>query len=264
MIFSKLNGSVMHWAASGRPDAPAIIFVNSLGTDFRIWDGVTARLGDRYRCVTYDKRGHGLSELTPGPYSIDLLTGDVLALADANGLKRFVLVGLSVGGLIAQAVAIRAPERLRALVLCDTVSRHGSAEIWAARIGAIETGGLDSIADGIMKVWFTEKLRSQRPDELLGWRNMLTRTPAAGYIAMCGALRDTDLTAAVARIATPTLAVAGDEDGSTPPAQVKASAERIPGARFELIAGAGHLPCIEQPVALAQLIDHHVTEAARA
>jgi len=115
-----------------------------------------------------------------------------------------------------------------------------------------------------MKVWFTEKLRSQRPDELLGWRNMLTRTPAAGYIAMCGALRDTDLTAAVARIATPTLAVAGDEDGSTPPAQVKASAERIPGARFELIAGAGHLPCIEQPVALAQLIDHHVTEAARA
>jgi len=263
MNFTRLNGSLTHWAARGKADGPAIIFANSLGTDLRIWDEVVALLGARYRTITYDKRGHGLSELTAGPYDIDTLAGDVLALADAQGCKRFAMVGLSVGGLIAQAVAIRAPERLTALVLCDTVSRHGTPEMWAARIGAIETAGLDSIADGILKLWFTQKFRTERLDELGGWRNMLVRTPAAGYIATCGALRDTDLAAAVQSIKTPTLAVAGDEDGSTPPALVKASAARIPGARFEVIPGAGHLPCIEQPVALARLIDAHIMEASR-
>ena len=112
MNFTRLNGCLTHWASCGHEGAPAIVFANSLGTDLRIWDGVVGLLGSRYRTLTYDKRGHGLSQETPGPYTIDLLADDLLALADALGLERFALVGLSVGGLIAQAVAVRAPARL--------------------------------------------------------------------------------------------------------------------------------------------------------
>lgn len=262
MNFTRLNGAVMHWAAGGKLDGPPILFANSLGTDFRIWDGVIAHLNPRYRTVTYDKRGHGLSEVTPGPYSIDMLATDVLALADAQGLKRFALVGLSVGGLIAQAVAIRAPERLSALVLCDTASRIWTAGQWAVRIMAVEAEGLDKIADGIVKTWVTEAYRATRSDELLGWRNMLTRQPTIGYLAMCGVLRDTDLSTQAPGIKTPTLAIAGAEDASTTPAMVKASSDRIPGSRFEVIQGAAHLPCLEQPAALAHLIDRHISEIA--
>ena len=260
MQFSQVNGMVAHWASAGRADGPAIIFSNSLGTDLRIWDDVVARLGARYRTLTYDKRGHGLSELTPGPYSIDLFAADLLALADAQGLNRFALVGLSVGGLIAQAVVVRAPERLTALVICDTAAKIGTDETWGARIAAIEKSGLDSIAGELMERWFSRRYRSDRPAEVAGWRNMLVRTPAAGYIATCAALRAADLTAAVGTISTPTLVVAGEEDGSTPPALVRATAGLIPGARFEVIAGAGHLPCIEQPEVLARLIDWHISK----
>ena len=263
MNVTRLNSCLMHWAARGKSDGPAILFANSLGTDFRLWDSVIAHLSPRYRAVTYDMRGHGLSEAPPGPYSIDSLANDVLALADVQGLKRFALVGMSVGGLIAQAVAIRAPERLNALIICDTAARIWTPDLWSARIAAVEASGLEELAGGIVKLWVTEKLRTMRPDELLGWQNMLTRQPLGGYLAMCGLLRDTDLTSAVHGIKTPTLALAGDEDASTPPALVKASAERIPGARFELIPGAGHLPCIEQPAVLARLIDRHISEANR-
>jgi len=262
MRFSKLNGTVTHWAEDGQGDGPAIVFSNSLGTDLRIWDKVVPRLAARYRLIRHDKRGHGLSDAPAGPYTIDALASDLLALADARGLDRFALVGLSVGGLIAQKVAVRAPSRLTALVLCDTAAKIGTDEMWAARIAAIERGGIDAIADGILERWFSKRFRAEQPDDLAGWRNMLARTPVAGYLATSAAIRAEDLRAAVRGIATPTLVLVGEEDGSTPPAVVEATAGLIPGARFEVIASAGHLPCIEQPEVLARLIDRHITTAA--
>ena len=261
LAFSRISRLTVHWSTAGRTDGPAIVCSNSLGTDHRIWGRMAGLLGDRYRVITYDSRGHGLTDAPDGPYTIAGLADDLLALTTSIGVNRFALVGLSVGGLIAQQVAVRAPERLAALVLCDTAARIWSAEAWNARIDAVRKAGLASIADPIMERWFAKSFRDTRADELAGWRNLMTRTPANGYIATCEAIRDADLTAAVGSIRTPTLVVVGEEDGSTPPALVKATADLIPGARFEIIQGAAHMPCIEQPEMLAGLIAAHLKEA---
>ncbi len=261
MAFSLLNQRVIHWTEMGPADAPAVLFVNSLGTDFRIWDDVAARLADNWRIVLHDKRGHGLSDAPAGPYSIDDHTDDLLALADYLALGRFALVGLSIGGLIGQNIAIRTPERLTALVLADTAAKIGTAASWAARIGAVTKGGLAPIADSVMERWFTPDFHERRPVELAGWRNMLLRTPPEGYIGSCAAIRDADLTDRISTIAAPTLVVVGDQDQSTPPDLVRATADRIAGARFETIASCGHIPTVEQPAAFADLIARHLEEA---
>jgi len=261
MSFSLLNGITMHWSAAGRAEAPALVFSNSLGTDGRIWERLAARLDERYRLIRYDSRGHGLTDAPLGPYTIAGLADDLLALTASIGVDKFALVGLSVGGLIAQQVAVHAPNRLSALVLCDTAARVGSVASWTARIDAIRKTGLASIADPILERWFAKSFRDARKAELAGWRNMMVRTPVEGYIATCEALRDADLTAAAPSIATPTLVVVGKEDGSTPPALVKGTADLIPGACFEIIDDAAHMPCIEQPDRLAALIVAHLERA---
>jgi 3-oxoadipate enol-lactonase len=162
--------------------------------------------------------------------------------------------------MIAQRAAIRAPRRVRALVLCCTGAKIGTPENWADRIAAIETGGIEPIADNLMQRWFTPGFRETRPDDLAGWRNMLVRTPVPGYIGTCAAIRDADLTADARRIAVPTLCVAGDQDGSTPPDLVRSTASLIPGAGFARIDGSGHIPCVEKPAVLKSLIQQHLQE----
>jgi 3-oxoadipate enol-lactonase len=257
MAFTQLNNIQMHWRETGDAGAPAIVFVNALGTDCRLWDEVAEQLRD-WRIVLYDKRGHGLSEATAGPYTIARLADDLLALADHLGLARFALVGLSIGGMIAQAVALRAPERVAALVLADTAARIGSEESWNARIAAVAEQGLDGIADAVMQRWFTPGFHAARPAAVAGWRAMLCASPAAGYTAACAALRDADLTTAIGGIEAPTLVVAGDGDQSTPPDLVRATAARIPPARFALIENCGHIPPAEQPEILSRLIAAHL------
>jgi 3-oxoadipate enol-lactonase len=261
MPFSKVDDIVVHWRETGPENAPPILFANSLGTDFRIWDEVAFVLSDRYRVITYDKRGHGLTDETPGPYSIDLLARDALSLASKLGLTHFAFVGLSIGGQIAQRVAHLAGDRVKALVLCDTAAKIGDAAGWNARIDAIEKGGLGAIADGVMERWFSAEYRRTRLEELAGWRNMFLRSPKQGYLACCAALRDADLTSDAPKITAPTLAVVGSEDGSTPVDLVQKTAQLITGARFEVIDGSGHLPCLDQPLHLAHLIALHLTGA---
>ncbi len=260
MTFSRLNGAVLHWQASGPATAPPVVFANSLGSDLRIWDAVAARLVPDHRVIRYDLRGHGLSELPPARFGIGDHADDVAALLDVVGAEACALVGLSVGGMIALHLAAHRPARVRALVLCDAAARIGTPESWRARIDAVERGGLEAIADAVLDRWFTRPFREQRADEVAGWRTMLLRTPASGYAAVCAAIRDADLSGEAAAIRAPCLCVVGDEDGATPPELVRQTAAMIRASRFAVIAGAGHLPCIEQPDRLAALIRQHLTE----
>ena len=154
--------------------------------------------------------------------------------------------------MIAQALAGARPDLVRGLVLMDTAHKIGTPEMWGERIDAIRAGGIASIADAILTRWFSPDFHAQRAAELAGWRNMLTRTPVEGYLGCCAAIRDADLTATARALAVPTLCMVGDLDGSTPPALVAELAGLVPGARLVTIAGAGHLPCVEQPEAVAQ------------
>jgi len=254
MAFARVNGIVLHHDVRGNADAPALVFSNSLGTDFRIWDEVAARLAGDFRIVLYDKRGHGLSEAPPAPYAIDDHVGDLAALLDHLGIARAAVVGLSVGGLIAQGLAAARPDLVAALVLIGTAPKLGTAETWNARIETVAAKGIAALADDILPRWFTAAFRSPDNPAFAGYRAMLARSPAEGYAGTCAALRDADLTASTRALRLPALCLVGDQDGSTPPDLVRATAALIAGAELEVIAGAGHIPCVEQPAATAALI----------
>lgn len=255
MQFARINGIVMHYQLIGAPAGkPVIVFANSLGTDFRIWRDVIVRLAGDFAIVAYDKRGHGLSELGDAPHRIETHAADAAALMDHLSVKSAVFCGLSIGGLIAQALYTSRPDLIRSLIFCDTAHRIGTNELWNGRIAAAETQGIASFADTVMKLWFTPDFHARRADELTGYRTMLVRQPVAGYTAACTAIREADFTETANQIAVPSLVVVGDQDGSTPPSVVKSLADRIPGARYEIIKDAAHIPCVEQPEALTALI----------
>jgi 3-oxoadipate enol-lactonase len=260
MDFKALNGVVLHVQDLGPAERPVLVFSNSLGTDFRIWNDVVARLGDQFRIVLYDKRGHGLSELGETPYRIADHVADLAALLDELAIEGAIVCGLSVGGLVAQGLYASRPELVSGLILSDTAHRIGSAALWNDRMAAIEKGGIASIAEAILERWFSKDLRDNDPVALAGWRAMLTRTPEAGYLGTCAAIRDADFTEEAGRIAVPTLCIVGDQDGATPPELVRQTADLIPGARYQVIAGAGHLPCIERPAEVARLIEGFALE----
>lgn len=255
MQFARINDITIHYQVIGATgDRPVLVFANSLGTDFRIWRDVVVRLAGDYAIVLYDKRGHGLSDIGPTPYAIEDHANDLAGLLDMLSVKQAIVCGLSVGGLIAQSLYQRRPDLVRALVLCDTAHKIGTAEMWAARIAAIEEHGIEGIADSVLERWFTPAFRRPENTAYAGYRNMLVRQPVTGYLATCAAIRDADYTEAAARIAVPTLCVVGDQDGSTPPDVVLATARLIPGARYEVIRDAGHIPCVENPEALTAVL----------
>ncbi len=254
MAFARVNGVVLHHEMRGRGGAPAIVFSNSLGTDFRIWNEVVATLGDGYRTVLYDKRGHGLSEATPAPYALTDHVGDLAALLGHLRVERAVVVGLSVGGLIAQGLAATRPDLVEGLVLCDTAHKIGNDDLWNARIETVTTKGIGAMSDAIMERWFTPAYRSPGNADFVGYTNMLVRTTVDGYAGTCAALRDADLTESTRALRMPVLCIVGDQDGATPPDLVRSTAELIDGAQFEIIEDAGHIPCVEKPAETVALI----------
>ncbi len=262
MGFLRANGGVIHYRDEGPRNGRALVFINALGSDLRIWDDVAPLLVGEFRLIRYDKRGHGLSEVGPDRYDISDYARDLGGLLDALGVARATIVGLSIGGLIAQALYRQRPSLFAGLVLSDTAAKIGDDASWDARIAAIEAGGVEAVADGVLQRWFTADFRARRADEAIGWRTMLVRTPKAGYLAACGALKRADLRPFARAIAVPTLCLVGDEDGSTPVALVRETAALIGGSRFEIIAGAGHIPGIEQPAATADFLRRHAKSVA--
>ncbi len=255
MQFAHINDIAIHYqligAAAGKP---VIVFANSLGTDFRIWRDVIVRLAGDYAIVLYDMRGHGLSDVGQVPYSMQDHASDLIGLLDLLSVKQAFICGLSVGGLIAQALYEQRPDLVRGLILCDTAHKIGTTESWNSRIATVASKGIGSIVDGVMKLWFTPAFRRPENTAYHGYCNMLVRQPLEGYIATCEAIRDADYTVAATRIGVPTICIVGDQDGSTPPELVKSTAKLIPNARFEIIRDAGHIPCVEQPEALTAVI----------
>jgi len=254
MQFVETTAGSIHWAENGNKDGAPVLFSNSLGTDFRIWDRVLARLPKGLRVIRYDKRGHGLSDCNGRDYGMGDHVADAAAVLDAAGAKEAVVVGLSIGGMIAQGLAAERPDLVRGVVLCDTGAKIGSPDMWEDRIKAVEAGGIEALEASILERWFSKRYRAEETGELALWRNMLVRTSLDGYAGSSAAIAGTDLHDSTARLRIPAVALGGDEDGSTPPDLVRETVELIPGGVFHLIRGAGHLPCIEKPDETAKII----------
>ena len=240
----------MRFVDDGPNDAPAIVFANSLGTDLRMWQGVTQRLAQR--CIRFDMRGHGLSATPTQEWTVEDIAGDMLALLDHLGLAQATIAGCSVGGMAAQAFGIHHAPRARALILSNTAAKIGTPDSWQARIDAVQTNGIASIAELILDRWFPAAFRIS--DAVLPWRDQLLRADPVGYVQTCRALARADLRAGLAGVTLPTLFLAGSDDQSTPTALVAQTAALIAGARVIELAGSGHIPAIDAPDATARAI----------
>jgi 3-oxoadipate enol-lactonase len=260
MEFARVNGLTLNYQTYGSAAGVPLVFVNSLGTDLRSWDRVVSHLDADYAILCYDKRGHGLSDVPDGPCAIADYTEDLDALLRYREIENCVLIGISVGGMIALDYASKHPHNVRAMVLCDTAGRIGSPEAWSARIAAIQSRGLATVAEELVPRWFTSDFAQRQPETYHGMLNMLARMPETGYIATCEALRDGDLRGKVPAIHTKTQVLVGAEDLATPPDQVRQLADALPDAQFEMIENAGHLPCIEQPEIMAAKISQFLQE----
>ena len=258
MIIADLGDVKLHYRIDGDPDGAPIVFANSLGTDMRLWDPILPLLPAGLQIIRYDKRGHGLSSQPPAPYSMGALVRDAENLLDHLQVKDCVFVGLSIGGMIAQGLAVKRMDQVRALVLSNTAAKIATPSIWQDRIDAIRTSGIEAIADATMERWFTRTFRETPEMEL--WRNMMVRQPLDGYLGCCSAISGTDFYTPTSGLRLPTLGIAGSDDGSTPPDLVRETIDLIPGSRFELMRKAGHLPCVEQPVKYAEILKEFLVD----
>ena len=257
----KQGSTALHYRDEGARDGRVLVFGNSLGTDLRIWDALLPLLPEGLRIVRFDKRGHGLSDAPPAPYAMESLVEDVEALCAHLGLSEITFVGLSIGGLIGQGLAAKRPDLVKALVLLDTAAKIGTPDFWAARIAAIQADGIAPMADGILLRWFTEDYRQNNPEFAL-WRNGLIRTTVEGYIGCCAAIAGADFTASTAALELPVMVLCGEQDGSTPPDLVKATAA-LARAEFHLIKDAVHIPNVEQAQETARLINAFLERTAQ-
>jgi len=247
-----LGDVTLNYREDGDPEGAPVVFANSLGTDLRLWDAVVALLPPGLRILRYDKRGHGASTVPPAPYTMAALVGDAEALIDHLSLRGVVFAGLSIGGMIGQGLAVKRLDQVRALVLSNTAARIGTREMWQDRIDAVRTGGTEAIADAVMARWFSRDFLAS--PELANWRAMLVSQPAEGYAGCCAAIAGTDFHSSTSRLRLPVMAIAGSEDGATPPDLVRETASLVPGSTFHLIRRAGHLPCAEKPGEYARIL----------
>lgn len=252
-----VNGIDIHYRIDGDPEGAPVVFSNSLGTDLRLWDDVLPHLPAGLKLIRYDMRGHGLSACPPGPYAMGAMVSDLEKFLDALEVRDAVLVGLSVGGMIAQGLAAKRLDQIRAVVLSNTGVKIGTREMWQERIGMVQIQGLAAMSGSIMERWFSRKFRESGP--IAPWQRMVETTPPEGYAGVCAAIAGADFITPTSGLRLPAMIIAGSEDGATPPDLVRDLADLIPGARFELMRGAGHLPCAEQPEAYAALLTDFLT-----
>jgi len=242
----------------GPEDAPVLLLSNSLGTTHEMWDPQLAAFTRHFRVLRYDRRGHGRSPVQPGPCTIEEVAGDVVELLDTVGLDRVSYCGLSIGGMDAMWNAVYAPERIDRLALCSTSPHMPPRELWDERAATVREHGVEAVADATMERWFSPDFHRSDPDAVARIRAMFVSTPAEGYAACCEAIADMDLRPGLPGVPIPTLVIACAQDPSTPPEHGRAIADAIPGARFELLDPAAHLPSVERAADVNRLIEDHL------
>jgi 3-oxoadipate enol-lactonase len=233
--------------------APALLMLHSIGCRGAMWSPQVAQLAARHRVVTLDLRGHGASDAPDGDYDLERLARDAIEVLDALDVAQADVCGLSLGGLVAQQLALQAPGRVRRLVLAATAPKIGTAEAWRERAALVRAQGLGAVAEMALGRFFSAAFRAAEPDTVSQVRDGLLATSPTGYAGCCGALRDADLTGDAGAIQAPTLVIAGRQDVSTPPAQGEALAASIDGARY-LELDAAHLCNLEQPDAFTAAV----------
>jgi 3-oxoadipate enol-lactonase len=238
----------LHALVDGPPDAPVLVLGPSLGTTTALWAPALPHLADRYRLIRYDHRGHGGSPVPDGPYRIEDLGGDVLALLDRLGVERAHVAGVSLGGMVAMWLAANAPERVDRLVPICTTTRFTPPEMWRDRAAAVRANGLSSIADAVVARWLPPETDAAL---VAAAYDLLAGVPDEGYASTCEALEVADLAPDLARITAPTLVFAGALDPASPPAHAERIAAGIAGARVMVVPGAAHLAVLTHPAAVA-------------
>jgi 3-oxoadipate enol-lactonase len=246
MAIIPLNGASLNVRCDGERTRPTVVLSNSLGTDLSMWDAQACVLATRFHVVRYDTRGHGASSATPGPYTIELLGRDVLALLDHLDVNRAHFIGLSMGGVIGQWLGAHAPDRLDKLVLANTASRIGTPDGWHARAAAVRAEGMDEIAAGAPGRWFTPEFVARQQVVVGSMQKTLRSLVPEGYAACCEALAAADLTQDVRSVAAPTLVIAGSFDPVTTVADAQLLGAAIAGATVATLP-ASHLSNIEAP-----------------
>lgn len=250
--------AALHHEISGPEDAPVLVLGSSLGTTGAMWEPQIPAWEGHLRLVRYDHRGHGGSPVPPGPYALEQLAGDVLALLDDLGLERASVGGTSLGGMVAMWLAAHAPERVERLVVCCSSAHMPPASAWHERAQAVRAAdSVEPVADAVLERWTTPGFRAEHPEVVKGLLAMLVETPAEGYAGCCEAIAGMDLRAALPAISAPTLVIVGEQDPATPPPHGRAIADAVPGARLESLSPAAHLAGVEQPDAVAALVLDH-------
>lgn len=249
----------LNYELSGAPDAPPLMLGGSLGTTLAMWAPQVAGLSHCLRVITFDHRGHGGSPAPPGPYSIEEMGRDVLALIDRLDLERVSYCGLSIGGMVGIWLAEKAPERLDKLILLCTSAYAPPASAWTDRAEAVRAAGTtEVVADAVVARWFTPRWAEEHQSTVARHRAMIANTDAVGYAASCEALASMDLREGLGSITAPTLVIGGADDLALPPEHQRLIAASIPGARLEILDDAAHVASAQHPDIVNRLICEHL------
>ena len=251
------NGIRINYRIDGPEGAPWVTMSNSLATTHRMWDAQMAAFTKQYRVLRYDKRGHGETDVPPGPYSFELLADDVLALLAALHIARTHFVGLSMGGMTGMTMALRRPSVLQTLVLCDTTSKDplGDPALWQQRIdGVTAAGSMDAMVESTVARFLTPATVTTRPERADAVRAMVRATPIGGYIACCQAIAKLNLTHRLPEISIPTMVVVGADDPATTVEMARTIHKGIAGSELVILKDAAHLSNLEQPEAFNESV----------
>ncbi|UNK42395.1 3-oxoadipate enol-lactonase [Luteimonas sp. S4-F44] len=224
----------LHYRVEGPADAPWLMLCNSLGTDLSMWNAQAAALSDGFRVLRYDRRGHGASSAPPGPCTLADLGADALALLDALAIKRTHYCGLSIGGLVAQWLAVHAPQRIDRVVVCASAAKIGTADGWTSRIADVQARGLSWMTDATAERWFGDGFRAAHAGQVRHILGRFVATSVDGYASCCAALADADLRGDLPRITRPLLTISGDDDPVCPPSDLQAIADATGGQHVSL------------------------------